>query len=294
MVHCRDIAVAVRTFVGHHAKTAVLFTHSDIKTILFPVTTFACAVAPLHAARRLLFGMVWVWSHQLMCNVSNQANSRNEDMVNKPWRPLPSGRISERQARALRWIVVGVCLLLSGTLGRGVVLMTLGLFVTTFLYDEVGLSGHHVSKNLCAIGGYTTIEMGATKLIGEAPELDAVAMAAVYLSGAIIFTTIHAQDFADVEGDVALGRVTLPIYAPDLARTFTVVILIAWSLGLSAFWNIGPICRALFVVLGGTVGARYYLLRDPKADRRSYVLYNVWLTVAHLLPLNARAEILSF
>ncbi|RPD56609.1 hypothetical protein L226DRAFT_455370 [Lentinus tigrinus ALCF2SS1-7] len=294
MVHRRDIAVAARNLLGYHVKTAILFTRSDIKTILLPVTTFACAVAPLHSAHRLLLVMLWVWSHQLMCNVSNQANSRNEDLVNKPWRPLPSGRISERQARALRWVVVGACLLFSRSLGRGVVLMTWGLLVTTFLYDEVGLSGHHIGKNLCAIGGYTTIEMGATMLIGEASELDAVAMAAVYLSGAIIFTTVHAQDFADVEGDIALGRNTLPIYAPDLARTFTLVILTTWSLVLSAFWNIGPICRTLFVVLGGLVGARYYLLRNPKADRLSYVFYNIWLTVAHLLPLNARAEILSF
>lgn len=105
--------------------------------------------------------------HQLMCNVSNQARTAAEDTINKPWRPLPARRITQNQAIALRWIVVAICLLLSASLGRDLVLTTLGLLLTTFVYDEMGLAGHYVGKNLCAIGGYTTIEIGATKIMGK-------------------------------------------------------------------------------------------------------------------------------
>ena len=228
-----------------------------------------------------------------MCNVSNQASTPAEDALNKPWRPLPAGRVSERKARLLRWLVVLACLTLSASIGLDLLCVTLGLLLTTFLYDEMGLAGHYIGKNLCNIGGYTTIEIGATKLmgtfairiscphvdltsrLGATRDLDRVSVFAVCLSGALIFTTIQAQDFADTEGDSALGRVTFPIYAPEFSRTFTLFALIAWSCGLSAFWDIGPAYRAAFIGLGALVGWRYYSKRTVEADCRSYVLYNV-------------------
>ena len=105
-----------------------------------------------------------------MCNVSNQARSLDEDALNKPWRPLPAGRVTQGQAAVLRWIVVLFCLSFSAVLGSDLVLVTLGLLLTTFLYDEMGLAGHYLGKNLCNISGYTTIEIGATKLIGASVE----------------------------------------------------------------------------------------------------------------------------
>ncbi|KAI0704551.1 UbiA prenyltransferase family-domain-containing protein [Earliella scabrosa] len=284
---------ALRESCVYHAYTAFLFTKSDLKTILFPVTAFACAVAPVYSFRRLLLGMTWIWAHQLMCNVSNQASTPAEDALNKPWRPLPAGRVSERKARLLRWLVVLACLTLSASIGLDLLCVTLGLLLTTFLYDEMGLAGHYIGKNLCNIGGYTTIEIGATKLMGATRDLDRVSMFAVCLSGALIFTTIQAQDFADTEGDSALGRVTFPIYAPEFSRTFTLFALIAWSCGLSAFWDIGPAYRAAFIGLGALVGWRYYSKRTVEADCRSYVLYNIWLTIAHILPIHARLGIFS-
>ena len=143
--------------------------------------------------------------------------------------------------------------------------------------------------------------------------MDRVSVVAICLSGALIFTTIQAQDFADVQGDAALGRVTFPIYAPELSRVFTLFTLIAWSCGLSAFWEIGPLFSGVFIALGVVVGWRYYVLRTPEDDNDSYVLYNVstdtmlstcpywltdisqiWLMTAHILPANARTRVLSF
>ena len=34
------------------------------------------------------------------------------------------------------------------------------------IYDEVGLAGHWVGKNLCNVFGYLTFEIGATKIMG--------------------------------------------------------------------------------------------------------------------------------
>ena len=104
-----------------------------------------------------------------MCNVSNQARTRLEDALNKPWRPLPAGRITEPQALVLRWVTVAVAFGCSALHGGDLILTTLGLFLTTFAYDELGLAGHHIGKSFCNIGGYTTFEIGATKLMGTYP-----------------------------------------------------------------------------------------------------------------------------
>src|SRR5258707_5275789 len=105
--------------------------------------------------------------------------------------------------------------------------------------------------------------------------MDYVSVTAVIISGILIFTTIQAQDFPDVEGDKALGRMTFPIYAPEFSRAFTVLATTAWSIFLSWFCGAGPVSTAFLVIYGSYVGMRYYRLRTLEADRKSYLLFNV-------------------
>ena len=128
---------------------------------------FACATAPVQSSRHLLHGCSWIWWHLLMCNVSNQAGSKEEDAINRPWRPLPSERITEENAVLLRRAVVVACLALSSLYGPDVVLASAGLILTTFVYDSMGLAAHPIGKNFCNIWGYTMFQTGATKLMGE-------------------------------------------------------------------------------------------------------------------------------
>ena len=105
--------------------------------------------------------------------------------------------------------------------------------------------------------------------------MDTVSTTAVCISGALIFTTIHAQDFADVEGDMQLGRTTFPIYAPELSRQSILAVILIWSVFLGYFWEVGPYWSGAFVVLGIAVGLRYYFRRSPEADSITYIMYNV-------------------
>jgi 4-hydroxybenzoate polyprenyltransferase len=105
--------------------------------------------------------------------------------------------------------------------------------------------------------------------------MDFVSVTAVIISGMLIFTTIQAQDFPDVEGDKALGRMTFPIYAPEFSRVFTFFATAAWSLFLCWFWGVGPISTTFLVGFGIYVGMRYYLWRTLEADKKSYLMFNV-------------------
>lgn len=255
---------------------------------------FSCATAPLHSPGHFLTGVAWLYLHQLMCNVSNQARTGDEDSVNKPWRPLPTRRLTEVQAVVLRWAIAVLCICASLAFGHDVAATSAATVLVTFVYDELGLSDHYIGKNLCNIGGYTMLEVGTTKLmgtissplrvygalmdmslIGVSRDLDATATTAICISGVLIFTTIQTQDFADVVGDQAKGRVTFPIYAPEASRVATLIAVTSWSLILPVFWGIGPLFSAVIMALGGFVGMRYFVFRSPEKDKFSYILYNV-------------------
>jgi len=62
-------------------------------------------------------------------------------------------------------------------------------------------------------------------------EVNSTGCIAVALSAGIILTTIHTQDYKDVLGDAAAGRVTLPIAHPVSSCIVTAFILVAWSWG---------------------------------------------------------------
>jgi len=82
------------------------------------------------------------------------------------------------------------------------------------------------------------------------------------INALIILSTIHAQDFRDEVGDKLMGRQTIPIVWPEGSRVWILVMLTAWSVGLSwacglAIPLLGPLL--LFVAL------RWFALL-PEAD----------------------------
>ncbi len=111
--------------------------------------------------------MVWIWLHQLHIDVSNQYRSVAEDTINRPWRPLPSNRLTDRQARHLRYALPPVCLFFSIAGGRDVVLASTVLSIAFVLYDDFGLAGHWFGKNIMNCIGYLGFEYGATKVMGN-------------------------------------------------------------------------------------------------------------------------------
>jgi hypothetical protein len=98
---------------------------------------------------------------------------------------------------------------------------------------------------------------------------------AVALSAGIILTTIHTQDFKDMMGDAAIGRVTLPIAYPDLSRVATALFLIAWSWGVSRTWRLDDVMAAVMGILALVVGVNFIARTNARADKVSFYWYNV-------------------
>lgn len=283
------------TEVTRLIKTLVSFTYADLTTILIPVSAISSVVAPISSIRNGFIAVLWIWLHLLYCNVSNQCNSVAEDRENRPWRPIPGGLISQANARILRWALVIPCLCFSTTFGLSTVAASTFMAITTILYDDFKFSGHWAAKNMCTLFAYVCFEVGAMIIMaGSSHNIDAIAIRALRSSSLIILSTIHVQDFPDVEGDIALNRKTIPIIAPVISRALTSIMITFWSVYIAIIWRIGNWCSGVLLSVGLIVAWRLYFLRTASEDKKSRAMYNGWLVMLHLLPANARWGTFSY
>ncbi|KAJ6544152.1 UbiA prenyltransferase family [Mycena capillaripes] len=266
----------LQTCLAHTASfsyTMFLFTKSDIKTTVIPIAT--AASAPLSSIYRLPNIIFWIWLHVLQFDVSNQILDPEEDAMNKQDRPLPSKRMSLSEAFIFRWLLVPVCWALSTCYSVQTLYASIALALLTIIYNEWKASkGHWLVRNVVNAAGFASFEVGAT-LVG---------ILSIAISAGIFATTIHAQDFKDTEGDRAIGRRTIPIVLPSIARYTVIVPLTLWSIGLTLTWKLGMMEAVVFISLALLVGTRYILYSTVKADQVSFYWYNAWLSTVHALP----------
>lgn len=97
----------------------------------------------------------------------------------------------------------------------------------------------------------------------------------IILSIALYATTNHAQDFKDEDGDRALGRSTIPLAVPKVARMSIFVGLAFWSIILSVVWELNLLYAVCFIALGVLIGGRYLKYEGMHQDQVSYYWYNV-------------------
>ncbi|KAI0311132.1 UbiA prenyltransferase family [Amylostereum chailletii] len=266
--------------------TAFLFTKSDIKTTVIPISIFAMAAAPITSWSRLPHVVFWIWFHLLHFNVSNQIINPDEDALNKRDRPLPAGRITLRNATILRWALAPLCFALSACYSPEIMYTSIAMFLLIVLYNELDAhAGHWLVRNAMNALGLATFEVGATLVGGPNPHsLDQVGTLAVCLSTGIIVTTYHVQDFKDEDGDRAIGRRTIPIMFPSIARWTIIMPLILWSFGIATVWNLDMATAAAFVALALYIGGRFVSFKTVKDDQVSFYWYNLWLSAVHVFP----------
>ncbi|KAJ7076207.1 UbiA prenyltransferase family [Mycena belliarum] len=269
-----------------HALTLFLFTKSDIKTTLIPITILALCAAPVHHPSYIPETMFWIWLHLLQFDVSNQTLDPEEDALNKRDRPVPSGRITLRDAVILRWTLVPICWALSAAYSLQVFYSSVALSVLTGIYNELHAhAGHWLVRNMVNAAGFASFEFGSTLVARyDRSHLDKAGYLSVLFSAGIFFTTIQAQDFKDTEGDLAIGRQTLPIVFPSFSRKTVLPGMMGWSFLLTYMWQVDVWTGSVFIGLAQITGLRFLVFNSRASDQVSFYVYNVWLTMAHALP----------
>ncbi|KAF9223003.1 hypothetical protein BS17DRAFT_782938 [Gyrodon lividus] len=281
---------AVRSFpqiydLCYHLHTLFLFTKADIRTALVPQTVLALAVAPTRRASHTLHVVAWIWLHLLMCNTANQIKAPDEDKINKPFRPLPSGRITLRHARTFRWVLIPVCLAFSAGYSAQLLVTSLELQALAVFYSEFHGDEHWLLKNSLTAAMYGCAGFGGTLLAGaDWSRVDQTGRLAIQLSTAVFASTLHAQDFKDVSGDRLTGRRTLPTIFPVASRISIALGIPLWSICLSLVWNLDLLSSAAFIAYSCFTGVRFVLYQKVDDDRRSCKFYSLWLSIHHVLP----------
>jgi len=269
--------------------TLFLFTKSDIKTTLVPIAIVGMVAAPVYSFRHFLEEFSWIWLHLLQFTTANQSSSLTaitEDTDNKPDRPIPSGRMTRKQVRVLRWSLVPVCWWVSSWFGKSVVYASVGVVAITFWYNELNGGGRHwFVRNLLNGIGFGAFETGAVLLAGQnRQEFDLIAFRAVLISTWLYATTTHTQDFKDVIGDRKIDRSTVALDMPRIARPSVLVMLIAWSAFLTKVWELGNVTAGAMMVLAAFVGWRFCMMDGMRNDQVSFYWYNLWLSIAYASP----------
>ena len=223
--------------------------------------------------------------------ISNQSSptSLAEDRINKPWRAIPSGRITPGEARNLLLALTPPVWVLTSYLGAGTeTALAIGL---SWMYNDLGGSDiHYTARNginalavVVASVGTTKVALGGSYAHGE---FTRKGYHWLVLKALLVFTTLQIQDLRDQRGDRKRGRSTIPLILGDSVARWTVALpVIMWSFLCPWFFHT-PFLGYLFPGLfGGVVSARVLLWRHIEADKLSWKLWGAWTFTIFCLPL---------
>ncbi|OCL12821.1 hypothetical protein AOQ84DRAFT_226880 [Glonium stellatum] len=284
-----------------------LFTKDDTPTFVAPNTVFGICGA-LAGTRliahsgsttavlsRIPHVLLFNWSNLLIFNLANQQlpESCAEDTLNKPWRPVPSGRMTSTQVR--KWMLLTIPLVLAiNHFALDVGTETALLYTLTWLYNDLrGGDEGWLLRNSIIAAAFGLYNLGSLKIAAAATPAPVAAAtvtgtgyAWIAIVSAVILTTMHVQDLKDVAGDRARGRRTAPLVMGDGPARWTLALPVpVWTAYCACFWGLGWVLAAPAAGLGGVVAWRCFCVRGTMADRKTWQLWRLWTAVLYMMPL---------
>ncbi|CAG8982416.1 hypothetical protein HYALB_00007095 [Hymenoscyphus albidus] len=302
---CRPKFSSFPRTLAYHAYTLHLFTCNDLPELVvmpffFALATIAASSVFGISSQKTLAELLlkvptmicWNWINLLLFNIHNQRHPESilTDKTSKPWRPIPSKRISAEESRMLLFILYPLMTLFCLVVGG--LRPFLAEAVWCMWYNEWNGAKNPVWRNFLNATGIATCMAGPLELvIGDNHVLTdfPIAIGWLVIIGATIFTTNQLQDFRDQDEDRLEGRRTVPIVLGDaVARWVTVGIVIAWSLYVPSFWGvkIGGYLPTLF--LGCVLAGHLVLRRSANGDKITWKLWAPWMLSFFLLPILRR------
>ena len=146
-------------------------------------------------------------------NGLNQICDLENDRINKPHRPLPSGKMTLGRAWAFVAVTYAAALVMVAAVNRETFAIYAIAALATVAYSAppVRLKRHPVGSNLII----ALIRGALLKVAGWAAVSTVLASVEPWYIGSIYFVFLlgatTTKDFADVEGDRAAGCITLPV-----------------------------------------------------------------------------------
>ena len=297
-----------------HSYSIWLFTFTDLKTILGPSVTFgilnSIAISldrnttlpsntNFNTSSQILsrapLVILWVWINLLPFAIDNQRQpeSIKEDALNKPWRPLPSQRMTPESARYLMIFLYCTAVIISHHFGN--LAQCLALILLGYCYNDLNDPNMScVLRNFINACGYTCFSSGAMQVAvggyGSKPFQDESALGLrgwwFVVLACVIFSTVQTQDMYDQRGDAVRGRKTVPLVLGDGPARWTIAIpMVLWSWMTPLLWNVSLFGYFIPVLLGFIVAVRTLSTRTELGDKATFRVWNLWIAYIYSLPL---------
>ena len=290
--------------LSYHVYSIWLFTLTDLKTIVGPQSAFA-VVSILSGealttsqspgisviARRVPRTVYWTWINLLPFAIANQRQPKSiqEDAQNKPWRSMPSKRLSESQAKYLMLVLYPIAITSSFALGG--IRQSAALVLLGYWYNDLGGADKScIVRNFINACGFLSFATGAAEVLSASERFTSpfhlVALKWFEIIGAIVFSSVQTQDMYDQEGDSLRGRKTVPLVMGDSLARLTIAIAVTWwSFLCPAFWKLGIASHVLSCAMGGVIVVRTLSMKTVAADKTTFRIWNLWLVVLYSFPL---------
>ena len=276
--------------VAHEIRLSFLFIRNDVWTTVIPASAFVLAAAryagsaPVAVLVAFVQGALYFWLFIYGFTLTNQLFGIEEDRINKPHRPLVSGRCGLRGAR-IRTAVVLVAFPLTGW-WFGVAHWAL-LWEVVFLLNNVARwERHWILKDLFIGIGVLAQLAAAWEIVAP---MNALSWRWVGTLAVAVLALIPIQDLRDIDGDRAVGRRTLVIAFGQrttryyLATGFLLLPVAVHLLLMSP--SRSPVAPVWDVVVAATswwIVARVITRRSRADDRRSQRLFEQLYTLVLL------------
>jgi len=220
---------------------------------------------------RYILLIVWITFYIYSFNLNNQIFGIAADQIDKPDRPIPSGKVILRGAK-LRWMFTTASFFLSSIFCPSVLPETIVWLLTTVFLNLTTAGNHWVGKNCIAMSvGAWSLCSASWKIITPA-----TAQSTHYVHAFAVWASLatHIQDLRDMKGDAAMGRKTLPLVFGDVGSR-RLLALIAIPLQGVVLWH-AQITHIAPVLLGiSHVFVAWRVLqagRGSKYDHKTYMV----------------------
>ncbi|OJZ92773.1 hypothetical protein ASPFODRAFT_214395 [Aspergillus luchuensis CBS 106.47] len=199
----------IPTFVLPNSAFGFLGALSGPALTTSPTTPHISTLLP-----RLPLLILFNWALVFIFDLSNQRlpESIHEDHLNKPWRPLPTNRITADQTRRLLLFTIPIVLGITYTLD--VWQETCPILILTWMYNDLNGCDELIRDGIIAVA-YGLYNIAWLKIAcngneGKIQPSEQGYLWTVVISG-VILTTMQIQDLKDMAVDQARGRQTVPL-----------------------------------------------------------------------------------
>ncbi|EFN57184.1 hypothetical protein CHLNCDRAFT_34863 [Chlorella variabilis] len=216
----------------------------------------------------------------------NDWYDREIDAINEPYRPIPSGAISEGEVKAQIWALllggIGVAFVLDQWAGHDFPIMTVlsvfGSFIS-YIYSAppLKLKQSGWAGNYALGSSYIALPWWAGQALFGTLTLDVMVLTVLYSIAGLGIAIVN--DFKSIEGDRAMGLQSLPVaFGVDTAKWICVGSIDVTQLAVAAYLAFGldePVYGAVLLALILPQASRIYaqikyFLPDPVANDVKY------------------------